>query len=86
MTFRSSSHFSFQELDLSAEALVFNDSSREESWIKALEKSLPDGAVYTQVRKYSFLYVTCYAKKELRRLKNGTTIDNRVDVNESNFA
>eukprot|EP00794_Sanderia_malayensis_P000376 gene376-1009_t len=40
----------FQELDLSAEALVFNDSSREESWLKALEKALPANAEYSRLR------------------------------------
>lgn len=33
----------FQELDLSAEAFVFNDSSREDQWIKCIEDSLPPG-------------------------------------------
>ncbi|XP_065057148.1 type II inositol 1,4,5-trisphosphate 5-phosphatase-like isoform X2 [Rhopilema esculentum] len=42
----------FQELDLSAEALVFNDSSREEAWLKALEKAVPSEAEYTQIRTH----------------------------------
>ena len=39
----------FQELDLSAEALVFSESSRADAWLKALDKALPEGADYTQV-------------------------------------
>ena len=39
----------FQELDLSAEALVFNDSSRADSWLNAIENGLPKGANYFKV-------------------------------------
>ena len=39
----------FQELDLSAEALVFDTSNREESWIKAIENGLPKKADYTKL-------------------------------------
>lgn len=42
-------HFRFQELDLSAEALVFNDSHREDSWLKAIENGLPKSAHYYKV-------------------------------------
>jgi len=41
--------FRFQELDLSAEALVFNDSSREDSWLKAIENGLPKETHYFRV-------------------------------------
>eukprot|EP00111_Clytia_hemisphaerica_P006345 TCONS_00018387-protein len=40
----------FQELDLSAEALVFNDSSRERSWLDAIENGLPTSAHYFRLR------------------------------------
>ncbi|XP_065649887.1 inositol polyphosphate 5-phosphatase OCRL isoform X3 [Hydra vulgaris] len=40
----------FQELDLSAEALVFNDSSREDLWIKAIENALPKRADYFKLK------------------------------------
>jgi len=40
----------FQELDLSAEALVFNDSSREDQWIKSIENGLPKSADYFKLK------------------------------------
>lgn len=40
---------SFQALDLSKEAAVFNDTSREEEWFEAVTKSLHPGAKYAKV-------------------------------------
>ncbi|XP_057305735.1 inositol polyphosphate 5-phosphatase OCRL-like [Hydractinia symbiolongicarpus] len=40
----------FQELDLSAEALVFNDSSREDTWMKAIENGLPKNTDYFKLK------------------------------------
>lgn len=48
--------FRFQELDLSAEALVFNDSSREDQWIKSIENALPKTANYYKVSWYVFSF------------------------------
>ncbi|XP_035686464.1 type II inositol 1,4,5-trisphosphate 5-phosphatase-like isoform X1 [Branchiostoma floridae] len=40
----------FQELDLSKEAFVFNDSAREEEWVKAVTHGLHPEASYRRVR------------------------------------
>ena len=58
----SFSFFSFQELDLSAEALVFNDSSREQSWLEAIENGLPQSAHYFRVsfKKLAAIRQICY--------------------------
>ncbi|XP_066285621.1 type II inositol 1,4,5-trisphosphate 5-phosphatase-like isoform X1 [Branchiostoma lanceolatum] len=40
----------FQELDLSKEAFLFNDSAREEEWVKAVTHGLHPGASYRRVR------------------------------------
>jgi len=39
----------FQELDLSPEALLFQDSSREKPWLTAVDEGLPGGADYTKI-------------------------------------
>ena len=41
--------FSFQELDLSPEALLRNDSNREEPWTDLVESSLKMAGKFTQV-------------------------------------
>ena len=51
-------HHRFQELDLSAEALVFNDSSREDSWLKAIENALPPTTHYYKVTFFSLMFLT----------------------------
>ena len=40
----------YQELDLSKEAFLFNDSIREEEWIKAMDKALKKVGTYLRVR------------------------------------
>ena len=42
----------FQELDLSKEAFLFNDSIREEEWVKAMDKALSRVGTYIRVRMY----------------------------------
>ena len=46
---------SFQELDLSAQCLVSGESSREELWVEAVEKSLKRVGVYAKVTEPLYL-------------------------------
>ena len=41
--------FILNELDLSAEAFVFNDSSREDQWIQCIELALPQAGNYFKI-------------------------------------
>jgi len=44
--------FRFQELDLSAQCFLQNESNREDMWVEALEKTLRKIGVYTKVRTW----------------------------------
>ena len=52
----------FQELDLSKEAFLFNDSAREEEWNKAIEKALQRVGAYFKVLmcSLSFTFLTIH--------------------------
>lgn len=57
----------FQELDLSKEAFVFNDSAREEEWLQACTLSLHPGAVYVKVKLVRLIgmMLIVFVKREL---------------------
>ena len=56
----------FQELDLSAEAFVFNDSQREDQWIQCIEQSLPTAGKYYKVKHVRLvgMMLAVYAKSK----------------------
>ena len=58
----------FQELDLSAEAFVFDNSSREELWAEALEVSFPPEGRYKKVKTKILvgMLIMVYAREDLR--------------------
>uniref|UniRef100_A0AAY4DAC4 phosphoinositide 5-phosphatase n=1 Tax=Denticeps clupeoides TaxID=299321 RepID=A0AAY4DAC4_9TELE len=56
----------FQELDLSKEAFIFNDTPKEAEWIKAVSESLHPSAKYAFVKHVRLvgIMLLCYVKKE----------------------
>lgn len=59
----------FQELDLSKEAFLFNDSPREEEWRTAVELGLHKGGTYTRIKLVRLIgmMLVVYIKKNLRQ-------------------
>ncbi|XP_043939478.1 type II inositol 1,4,5-trisphosphate 5-phosphatase isoform X2 [Protopterus annectens] len=57
----------FQELDLSKEAFIFNDSPREEDWLKAVSDCLHPGGSYAKIKLVRLvgIMLIMYVKKEL---------------------
>lgn len=57
----------FQELDLSKEAFVFNDSTREEEWLQACTLSLHPGAIYVKIKLVRLIgmMLIVFVKREL---------------------
>eukprot|EP00128_Syssomonas_multiformis_P012082 Colp12_sorted_trinity150504_noHs@19516 len=58
----------FQELDLSAEAFVFNDSTREEDWAKCIEAGLGPNNTYVKLKSKQLvgMLLTIYVKASLQ--------------------
>eukprot|EP00048_Salpingoeca_helianthica_P022785 m.20360 g.20360 ORF g.20360 m.20360 type:complete len:907 (+) comp7810_c0_seq1:39-2759(+) len=57
----------FQELDLTAEAFIFNDSTREEDWSAAIEASFHDGHNYRKLKSKQLvgMLLMVYVRAEL---------------------
>ncbi|XP_050430300.1 inositol polyphosphate 5-phosphatase OCRL isoform X2 [Adelges cooleyi] len=66
----------FQELDLSKEAFLFNDSPREEEWLQAVSKSLNTSANYRKValvRLVGMMLIVFVKKKHMEHIKHVAT-------------
>lgn len=57
----------FQELDLSKEAFIFNDTPKEEEWFKAVNESLHPNASYAKIKLIRLvgIMLLLYVRKEL---------------------
>ena len=49
----------FQELDLSAQCLLNNESNREEQWVESVEQSLKHVGLYSKVSPPSSVFSLC---------------------------
>ncbi|XP_078485744.1 inositol polyphosphate 5-phosphatase OCRL isoform X2 [Ciona intestinalis] len=64
----------FQELDLSKEAFVFTESSREEEWMKAVKQALHPGASYKLVKHIRLVGMMLLVFAQDRHLEDITAV------------
>ncbi|CAH1405483.1 unnamed protein product [Nezara viridula] len=67
----------FQELDLSTEAFLFNDTPRENEWYKAVVSGLHNGAKYTRVKLVRLvgMMLVVFVQEKLRQYVTGVACD-----------